>query len=106
MKYKAYPNVIVFDFAELNESVENTLVKIVDNIYGKLSKLLDGVMGSGSECVASPNLGLNPGFDLNKPKCIERIKLMNQRYEEIKHKPFSYIDNFFEIHGSHRNRKQ
>ncbi len=30
---------------------------------------------------------------------------MNKRIEEIKEKPFSYVDNFYKVHGSHRNRK-
>jgi len=30
---------------------------------------------------------------------------MNQCYINIKHKSFNYIDKFFAIHGSHRNRK-
>ena len=38
-------------------------------------------------------------------KCIKRIELMNKRYDEIKDNNFSYIDDFFEIHGNHRNRK-
>ena len=84
-KYKKYNNVIIFDFDELNETVDNTLPQIVDNIYNKLKNVLVDV-------------------DLDKSKCIERLIMMNKKYEEIKHKKFSYIDNFFELHGSHRNR--
>jgi len=85
-KYKTYHNVLVFDFNELNETSDNTLIQIVDNIYIKVKNIL-------------------PDIDLDTTKCIERIKLMNIRYDEIKHKSFDYIDDFFEIHGSHRNRK-
>jgi hypothetical protein len=85
-KYKTYNNVVVFDFDELNETIDNTLIQIVNNIYNKIKNVL-------------------PNVTLDKTKCIERIKLMNIRYEEIKNKPFSYVDDFFEIHGSHRNRK-
>jgi len=85
-KYKTYDNVVIFDFNELNETTTNTLIEIVDNIYNKVTKIL-------------------PDIELDTKKCIERIQLMNNRYEEIKEKPFSYIDNFFHIHGSHRNRK-
>jgi hypothetical protein len=84
-KYKKYNNVVIFDFNELNETNDNTLLKIVDNIYDKVKNVLSDI-------------------DLDKTTSIERIKLMNIRYEEIKENPFSYIDNFFEIHGSHRNR--
>lgn len=85
-KYKTYNNVVVFDFDELNETNDNTLVQIVDNIYNKVINIL-------------------PDIELDKTKCIERIKLMNIRYDEIKNKSFKYVDDFFEIHGSHRNRK-
>jgi hypothetical protein len=90
-KYKKYNNVIVFDFNELNELNDNTLPKIVDNIYCKFDNML---------C----NLNIT-NIDLNKENCIERLTQMNRRYEEIKHKPFTYVDDFFEIHGSHRDRK-
>jgi hypothetical protein len=85
-KYKSYDNVVVFDFDELNETSDNKLIQIVDNIYNKVKNVL-------------------PNIILDKTKCIERIELMNIRYEEIKNMPFTYIDDFFEIHGSHRNRK-
>ena len=84
-KYKSYDNVVIFDFDELNETSDNKLIQIIDNIYNKVTNIL-------------------PNIELDKTKCIERIKLMNIRYEEIKNMPFSYIDDFFEIHGSHRNR--
>ena len=85
-KYKEYHNVIVFNFCELNETNENSITQIVDNIYFKMTNLIKDL-------------------ELDKEKCIKRIELMNNRYKEIKDKPFSYIDGFFELHGSHRNRK-
>jgi hypothetical protein len=85
-KYKKYNNVIVFDFDELNETNEKSIVQIVDNIYFKMTNLIKDL-------------------ELDKEKCIKRIELMNNRYKEIKEKPFTYIDDFFELHGSHRNRK-
>lgn len=85
-KYKNYDNVVVFDFNELNETTSNTLTNIVDNIYNKVKNVLCDI-------------------ELDKSQCIERIKLMNNKYEQIKNLNFSYIDNFFELHGSHRNRK-
>lgn len=89
-KYKKYNNVIVFDFNELNELNDNTLTKIVDNIYCKFDNMLCKLKITN--------------LHLNKTNCIERITHMNHRYEEIKNEPFTYIDKFFEIHGSHRNR--
>lgn len=85
-KYKTYNNVVVFDFDELNETPDNTLIQIVNNMYDKLTKVLVDV-------------------ELDKTKCIERIKLMNNKYDEIKNESFDYVDLFFHIHGSHRNRK-
>ena len=84
-KYKSYNNVVVFDYNELNETEENTIPIIMQNIHDKINNML--------------------GVEVNVESGINRINLMNTRYEEIKDKPFSYIDPFFEIHGSHRNRK-
>ena len=86
-KYKTYNNTIVFSFEELNETKNNSLLEIVDNIYMKVKTVLP------------------EDIELDKTKCIERINNMNIRYEEIKDKHFHYVDPFFEIHGSHRNRK-
>jgi hypothetical protein len=83
-KYKSYDNVVVFDFNELNETETNTIPKIIENIYNKLKNVLP--------------------IELNIENSINRIILMNKRYEEIKHQPFRYIDKFYELHGSHRNR--
>jgi hypothetical protein len=84
-KYKSYNNVVMFDFNELNETVDNPLSQIVDNIYNKLKNVLVDV-------------------DLDKSKCMGRLIGMNKKYEEIKHKSFDYVDDFYELHGSHRNR--
>lgn len=83
-KYKLYNNVCVFDFNELNENKENTLPKIIENIYNKINNML------------------NVKLDIESG--INRINRMNERYAKIKHLSFDYIDDFFEIHGSHRNR--
>ena len=57
---------------------------MVENIYNKINKMLK--------------------IELSIEGGINRIIAMNKRYEEIKDKPFDYIDDFFEIHGHHRNR--
>jgi hypothetical protein len=91
-KYKKkYGNAVVFEFQELNETIDNPICKIVDNIHYKFQKLLT------DQSITE--------VTLDKATCIERINSMNARYEEIKSKPFSYVDDFFEIHGSHRNRR-
>ena len=84
-KYKLYDNVIVFKYEELNETSINPLTKIVDNIYNKISFVLN--------------------IDLNKALCIDRLNKMNEVCLHLKDKPFSYYDEFYHIHGNHRNRK-
>jgi hypothetical protein len=85
-KYKQYRNVAVFDFVELNATEENPLSTVVNTIYTKLAPLLP--------------------IRLDKVSCLQRLHAMNARYEEIKEKPFTYIDPFYELHGSHRNRRR
>jgi hypothetical protein len=85
-KYKSYNNVLTFDFDELNETANNTLVEIANHIYSKVKILL-------------------PEIELDKTKCHGRINLMNARYNEIRKMDFSYIDPYFHLHGSHCHRK-
>jgi hypothetical protein len=83
-KYKLYPNAVFFDYDELNETDTNTLQNIIDCIYNKTKDVLK--------------------IDMNVERGKERIDNMNKLYEEIKNKPFEYHDEFYQIHGSHRNR--
>jgi len=87
-KYKLYNNVLVFNYEELLETDTNTLKDIVDNAYDKLILFL-------------PN-----EIKMIKSDGINRIRSMNKLYEEIKNNDFSYIDPFYELHGSHRGRKK
>lgn len=84
-KYKTYNNVLTFDFNELNETC-NTLVEITDIIYNKVKIFL-------------------PEIEIDKTNCLGRLKLLNARYEEIKKEGFSYVDPFFQLHGSHCHKK-
>jgi len=84
-KFKFYKNVCVFDFNELNETSNNTVSDIIQHIFKKLSVMLP--------------------FELNIEGGLQRVNAMNIRYKEIHNSEFEYIDDFFEIHGSHRNRK-
>ena len=43
-------------------------------------------------------------FLKNFDSCKKRILEMDEKYEEIKNLPFSHCDNFFHIHGSHKNK--
>ena len=86
-KYYHYKNVLIFNYNELLETQTYSVQDIVNNAYNKLRSFLPD------------------DIELNKQDAVERIQKMNLVYEEIKDKPFSYIDHFFELHGSHRNRK-
>jgi len=85
-KYKKYHNVLVFDFVELNETPSLSLESIVKHVAAKVKAMVPGPWG------------------WSETKAIRRIRDMNQRYAEIKERPFTYQDPFFLIHGHHRNR--
>jgi len=87
-KYKSYKNVISFYYNELNETPQNPLSKIVDNVGRRVFAMLKNCQN----------------ITINVSNGIKRISDMNAKYEEIKDLPFSYIDDFYEIHGSHRGR--
>lgn len=89
--YKNYRNVVSFHYNELNETLQNPLQKIASNVGRRVFKML-------KNCETPIN------FTINVPNGIKRIIDMNHRYNEIKELPFSYIDDFYEIHGSHRGR--
>lgn len=87
-KYKELYNVLIFDYyKELLETTDNSIQNIVDNAYKKLS------------------LFLPDNIYLSKEFAVNRINNMNNVYEEIKDYDFSYIDDFFALHGRHRNYK-
>jgi hypothetical protein len=88
-KYKSYKNVISFYYNELNATPQNPLLKIVRKVGRSVFAML-------KDC---------PNLTVNVANGIKRILDMNVKYEEIKDLPFSYIDPFFEIHGSHRGRE-
>ena len=86
-KYKLskYTNIIIFSFDELNETQSNSISNIVNTVYNKINPILN--------------------IHLDIDSSINRLILMNKKYEEIKEKSFDYSDGFFKIHGSHRNRQ-
>lgn len=87
-KYAVYKNVTIFQYKTLNETETNDVPNIINNIYEKINKMLN------------PEVGVN----LSIKNGIDRINGMNERVKQIASLPFSYIDDFYEIHGSHRNR--
>jgi hypothetical protein len=87
-KFLSYNNVLVVKYNELLETTTYSIKDIVEHISSKL-------MGF-----------LTSEINLDKEKAIQRIKDMNNTYISIKDKPFSYVDKFYHLHGSHRNREK
>jgi hypothetical protein len=75
---------LIFNYNELLETETYSVEDIINNAYDKLRSFLPD------------------DIELNKQDAIERIHKMNKVYEEIKDMPRSYIDHFYELHGSHR----
>jgi hypothetical protein len=82
-KYKNYNNVLIFNLNELDETEEQSLEDIINNVHDKLLEMVQ--------------------INLNKQLCINRINNMKLFYETIKERPFSYIEPFYHIHGSFSN---
>jgi hypothetical protein len=86
-KYHDYKNVLIFNYDELLETDTYSVQDIVDNAHKKLIDFLPR------------------DIVLNKQDAVERIQKMNILYEEISDKPFSYVEDFYQLHGSHRTNK-
>ncbi len=85
--HKHYQKLLYIDYKELNETKSNSLEDIIDNIVAKLNKYI-------------------PNLELNSKTGLLRVLGMNEEYELIKDKPFTYVDEFYHIHGSHKNRSK
>lgn len=83
-KYKNYTNVLIFNVNELNETEEQSMNDIINNVHDKLLEMIN--------------------INLNKELCINRINNMNIFYETIKDKPFNYVEPFYRVHGSTSNK--
>lgn len=82
-KYHEWSNTIIFNYNQLiNKSTVN-LVKMVADKLGEMLKI-------------------SHSFNINR--AVKRVNNMNIRCEELKDKSFNFIDSFYQIHGSHRNR--
>lgn len=91
-KYREKKNVLIINYNEMLETRDNTLDKIIINIFKKFLKFLP------KEII--PNKKKN----LIKMDMKDRINKMNKICKEIEDKPFDYCDEFTHIHGGHRNR--
>ena len=85
-KYYTYNNVLIIKYDEILETPNYSIDNIVSHIHDKLVGFLPSEIG------------------LNADEAINRINNMNNTYKLIKDKPFSYVDRFYHLHGSHRNR--
>mgnify|MGYP005988942739 FL=1 len=85
-KYRNMRNVLLFDYNEILETDSYTTDQIIENTYNKLRAFLPETIS------------------LDKETCITRIENMNETYKEIENKDFSHVDDFFQLHGKHRNR--
>lgn len=90
-KYRKYKNVLIFDYSELLETEDTPLEEICENAETKLTNFLP-------QSILQQAQG---GYD----QMYKRMIAMNDTYEKIKHEPFSYCDEFYHLHGSHRNRR-
>lgn len=79
---KAQPNIAVLDYEDLNNVP-------IHEVCWRLHSVVEDMI---------------PGLQLSIPNCIARIEAMNRRYAEIADLPFSYVDPFYQLHGSHRSR--
>ena len=80
--HRSYHNLIIVDYDELlNKSVEQQ----VQYVYNLLKTRF-------------------PFLKLNSTTAIKRVKDMNKQYKQIMGMPFTYVNYFYHIHGSHRNR--
>ena len=78
-------NVLVINYDEL---VNRPVEEIVKTVYDKLINMFPFEA------------------EMNIETSVNRVNKMNNRYEEIKHRPFTFIDYFYHLHGSHKNRSK
>jgi hypothetical protein len=89
-------NLIILDYNRLlyrSEHLKNEsrrLEDVVDYIAHEYNQIIPGELFD----------------DRFKLRAIDRITKMDERYSEIKEKPFKYCDKHYHIHGSHRGRKR
>jgi len=88
-------NLIILDYNRLlyrSEHLNNatqSLEDVVDYVANEYNRRISGKLFD----------------DVLKSRAIDRITKMDERYSEIKQKPFKYCDKHYHIHGSHRGRK-
>ena len=91
-KYKKKNNVLIINYNQINVTNKLLLDDVIENIFNLFINFFPYDLIPKKEHI------------IIKKDMKNRIISMNQCYEKIKNKPFTYCDSFFGIHGSHRNR--
>jgi len=86
-KYISYSNLILFDYQDLLETPTNRVDDIVDTVYKKMITIIPRGEITYSTLTAK-----------------KRLNEMNKYYETIQNRSFNYINQFYQLHGSHRIR--
>lgn len=86
-QYKQMLNVLCIPYEDILVTESQKLNDVIKKIYEKVVNFLP------------------PEMDLNYQQGYDRVVAMNNLYQKIKDKPFSYFDNFYGLHGGHRSRK-
>lgn len=86
-KYRSNSKIFIIEYKNLLETENNNINNIINNILKPIKSILDKY---------------NLSYNINN--AITRIKNMNITQKNITNKSFDYIDHFYHIHGSHRNR--
>ena len=86
--------VLIVDFDTLNETPDHSLQDIAADFVTRLRAFLPAR--------AFPDLD----DAALTARAVSRIKAMNEVYARISDQPFSVVDPFYHIHGSHRGRTE
>jgi len=78
---------LLIDYNEILETDDNTLESIISNFYKKMQELFSG-----------------EDISLDEEACVKRVNEMNIMVDKIKDKPFSHLNRFYHVHGSHRSK--
>ena len=82
-RYERHPAVCVVDYEALTAS--GGVAGEVDHVLARLGERL-------------------PGLKANRSRAIARVAAMNALYERVKHRPFTWSEPMYLIHGHHRDR--
>lgn len=89
---KERKNVLVVNYDDINETTALCMDTIVDDMYDRFSKFFpEEIRPSGKKRKITDNMNT-------------RVYHMNKMVEQIKDMPFHICDEYYGVHGGHRNR--